>query len=152
MVAHREHVEPQPFVPEAARMGNHAKSVPEIHAALGQYTGIVGDPLLRPTHQRRGNVEATAAAQGFVEVEPHEQPFQPGDVIQVRVGQEQCARRCTVAMQISGERFLPAVDHQDRFAVVLEHRAGGTKLHRGGVSNTEEMQGMTHGAARIAAS
>ena len=140
MMPNFEHIEPQPLMPEPARERHDAEGIPVIGTTFGQNAGIVRHALLHPRHQRRWQVKPAIAAAGRVEIKLHEQALHAGHVIHVRMRQEQRTRRLSVTCQIRTQGFLAAVDHQDRLAITLQHRAGRPELHRAGAANAKKMQ------------
>ena len=93
VMTHRENVEPEALVPEAAGHRHQLERIPPVRVAFGDDARIVGQPGLQVGHDRRGHVQLHLAAALRIEVDLVEEPLEPGDVVHVHVGDEQRHRR-----------------------------------------------------------
>ena len=132
-------------MPEPSRDRNQCEGVPEIGAAFGDHFRIIGDACLQEWDQGRVRIDPHFAAQTRVEIDLVEKPLETADMIHVRVRDVDRPRRRAVAIEIGAQRFLAAIDHQERLAVALEHAARRAELGRGlRAADTEEAQRPVH--------
>ncbi len=92
-------------------------------------------------------IQAHAAAPIRIEIHIVKKSLETADVVHMRVRQIDRLRRFAIARQIGRQRLRPAVDHQQRRAVALDHAAGRSQLRRLRAADTEKAQRETHDTA-----
>ena len=89
-------------------------------------------------------IQPHRAFQHRIEIRAIKQALQTGHVIHMGVRDVNRTRRGVVYFQITGQRFRPAIDQQQRRAIALEYGAGRAELDRLGRSDAEKTQGQVH--------
>ena len=131
VMAHREHLEPRPVMPERRASPGSAGTRPTSWRRPRPTR-----PDTRPgatagaARSRRARTAAPCRVVPGRNRPGDEQALEAGDMVHVHMGDEQRHRRLRrSALEVGGQGLLPAVDHQPRRVIAFDHRRGRAQLH-----------------------